>query len=407
MGFQAFGPRGILIHCSSHPTSAISRLQGAQKHGIVLRVKSSSSPTKHVFRLALCIVLSCGFFVAGSAWAQGEAAGVTAGMVLIPAGELRKGSEEEYALANEKPVVTVAVDAFWMDETPVTNREFARFVQETGYVTVAERPIDWEEMKRQVPPGTPRPPPEMLTPGSLVFRPTPGPVDLRDLSAWWVWVTGANWRHPEGPGSDLEGRWDHPVVHVSWADAEAFAQWAGKRLPTEVEWERAARGGLVGQRYPWGNEEKPEGKFLANRWTGDFPYRNTAEDGFPGTSPVRYFPANEYGLYDVVGNVWEWCADLYEPDQHVRMLEEGACCGGRKAEEVQALGRMARTRNPSPPTGPQAEMRVIKGGSFLCHPAYCESYRPAARRGSTADTSTSHTGFRCVLEASQISASTD
>ena len=236
------------------------------------------------------------------------------GMVFIPGGEFTMGSDADYAYANEKPAHRVNVGPFWIDAKPVRNADFAKFVEATGYKTVAERAVDWEELKKQVPPGTPKPPDEMLAPGSLVFRPTAGPVDLRDMSQWWVWTPGASWRHPEGPGSSIEGRENHPVVQVAFEDAKAYAQWTGKRLPTEAEWEIAARGGLNSARYAWGDEERPDGQIMANRWTGDFPYRNDAEDSFPGVAPVGSFPPNGYGLFDMGGNVWNWCSDIYRAD---------------------------------------------------------------------------------------------
>ncbi len=308
------------------------------------------------------------------------------GMAWIPGGEFSMGSALPGSRANEQPVVKVTVDGFWLDTHDVTNAEFRRFVEATGYKTTAERAVDWEELKKQVAPGTPKPAEEMLLPGSLVFTPPDGPVDLSDMSAWWRWTIGANWQHPEGPASNLDGREEHPVVQVSWDDAAAYAKWAGKRLPTEAEWEFAARGGLAGKRFPWGDEFKPEGKFMANTWTGSFPYKNTAEDGFPGTSPVRTFPPNGYGLYDMGGNVWNWVSDLYRADIHARMKLE---------QSTQNPQGPKTSFNPEHPNQPLEH--VIKGGSFLCHVDYCESYRPAARRGTPPDTGSSHVGFRCAL----------
>jgi sulfatase modifying factor 1 len=322
----------------------------------------------------------------------------TDNMALIPGGEFTMGSDSEQAFPNESPAHRVTVAPFFLDVNPVTNADFAKFVQATGYVTVAERPVDWEEMKKQVPPGTPKPPDEVLAPGSLVFQPTDGPVDLRDMSQWWVWTTGASWRQPEGPGSSIKGRENHPVVQVSFEDAQAYAQWAGKRLPTEAEWEFAARGGLENKRYAWGDEENPDGRFMVNRWTGTFPYHNDAADGFPGTSPVGSFPPNGYGLYDMGGNVWNWCSDLYRADTFAaRAGDEAACCDPRGP--LTAAGETFVPGDPSPPTVPGAERRVTKGGSFLCHPSYCESYRPSARRGTPPDTGSSHVGFRCAKDA--------
>lgn len=320
------------------------------------------------------------------------------GMTLIPGGTFSMGSDAPDAYANEKPAHQVEVSPFYLDTLPVTNADFAKFIEATGYKTVAERPVDWEEMKKQVPPGTPKPADEVLQPGSLVFRPTAGPVDLRDMSQWWYWTHGASWRHPEGPGSDIEGRDNHPVVHVAWEDAKAYADWAGKRLPTEAEWEFAARGGLDKMRYPWGDEENPAGKFMVNRWTGQFPYNNDSADGFAGSSPVGSFPANGYGLFDMGGNVWNWCSDLYRADTFAdRAGDTKACCDPRGPETLE--GEQSVPGDPSPPLVPGVTRHVMKGGSFLCHPDYCESYRPSARRGNDAQTATNHVGFRCAKDA--------
>ncbi len=316
-------------------------------------------------------------------------------MVLIPAGEFTMGSDAPYAQPNERPAHRVKVSAFLLDAYPVTNADFAKFVAATGYKTIAERPVDWEELKTQLPPDTPKPPAEALQPGSLVFHPTSGPVPLNDMSGWWVWTNGADWRHPEGPGSDLKGRENHPVVQVAWEDAVAYATWAGKRLPTEAEWEYAARGGLDGKRYAWGDEELVDGKPHANRWTGDFPYRNTEEDGFVGTAPVGSFPANGYGLFDMGGNVWNWCADIYHGSAHAEQAAAGAVCCDPKGPATAAEPRPV-PGDPSPAEMPGTLRRVTKGGSFLCAPSYCESYRPAARRGTPPDTGSSHVGFRCA-----------
>jgi formylglycine-generating enzyme required for sulfatase activity len=315
----------------------------------------------------LVMALRLGGSAAGAAAAVASDAPI--GMRWVPAGEFTMGTDDRRSMPNERPARSVKLNGFWIDETPVTNAQFRTFVETTGYVTTAERPVDWEELKKQVPPGTPKPPAEMLKPGALVFTPPKHAVDLRDLSQWWTWTAGACWRHPQGPGSSIDGKDDHPVVQVSWDDARAYAKWAGKRLPTEAEWEYAARGGAkTNARYFWGDDFTPAGKFMANTFTGHFPDRDTAEDGFAGTSPVRAFPPNGYGLFDMAGNVWNWTADAYRA---------------------------------SPDAPPDEFRRVIKGGSFLCHPSYCESYRPTARRGTPYDTGSGHVGFRCVRSAEQ------
>jgi formylglycine-generating enzyme required for sulfatase activity len=309
------------------------------------------------------------------------------GMVWIPGGEFTMGSDDDMAWADEKPPHRVRVRAFWMDETEVTNAQFRKFVEATGYVTTAEKVPDVEEIMRQSPPGTPPPKKEDLVPGSLVFQMTRGPVKSRDVSQWWKWTHGANWKRPEGPGSDLKGRDDHPVVHVSWDDAVAYAKWAGKRLPTEAEWEFAARGGLDGKTFAWG-DEKPGagGKWQANIWQGEFPWKNTAEDGFERTAPVKSYKPNGYGLYDVAGNVWEWCADWYQRDLYRTRAGKAVVDNPRGPE---------RSADPNQPFTP---LRVQRGGSFLCNDSYCSRYRPSARHGCSPDTGMSHVGFRCVKD---------
>jgi formylglycine-generating enzyme required for sulfatase activity len=339
-----------------------------------------------IFTTLACV--TCAYTaLAGDATPASEA---PTGMVWIPGGEFAMGSDRPESRMNEKPVIKVTVDGFWMDEHDVTNAEFRKFTEATGYKTTAERPVDWEELKKQVAPGTPKPPDEMLQPGSLVFIPSDGPVDLRNMEAWWRWTIGANWQHPEGPASNLDGREQHPVVQVSWFDAVAYAKWAGKRLPTEAEWEFAARGKLDGRRFAWGDEFKPDGKFMANTWTGDFPYKNTKEDGYERTSPVKTYLANGYGLYDMGGNVWNWVSDWYRPDTHARNKLEASCHNPQGPKASFSID------HPN-----QTEERVTKGGSFLCNASYCESYRPSARRGTPPDTGMSHIGFRCALSAGQ------
>jgi sulfatase modifying factor 1 len=336
--------------------------------------------------------------VVGVVWFTKGPPAAPPGMVWIPAGEFVMGTDDEQQPANERPAHRVRLDGFWMDATPVTNAQFRAFVTATGYVTTAERKVDWEELRKQVAPGTAKPSDEMLQPGSLVFTPPGRKVDLDDLSGWWAWKSGACWQRPAGPGSSIEGKDDLPVVQVSWDDAAAWAKWAGKRLPTEAEWEYAARGGAkVNTRFWWGDVLRPQSdagpRWMANIYTGEFPVKDTAEDGYAGVSPVRAFPANGYGLFDMAGNVWNWTGDLYRVDTHELMAREAGptgCCFNPQGPR--------ETLNPTRAVPTSAE-RVIKGGSFLCHVSYCESYRPTARRGTPTDTGSSHVGFRCVLSS--------
>jgi formylglycine-generating enzyme required for sulfatase activity len=299
-------------------------------------------------------------------------------MAWIPRGTFAMGSNEHYP--EEAPVHRVAVDGFWIDRFQVTNGQFAEFVEATGYVTVAERPLDPKDF-----PGAP---PENLVPGSLVFTRTRGPVDLRHLSLWWTWTPGASWRRPDGPGSSVAGRERHPVVHVAYEDAEGYAGWAGKALPTEAEWELAARGGLDGARYVWGNEPESPGEKLANYWHGDFPWQ--PEPGYGSRAPVGSYPANGSGLHDMAGNAWEWTTDWYSA-RHPEDADKPCCVplnpigGPREQSFDRAQPQFSVPR------------KVIKGGSYLCADSYCMRYRPGARRPQMIDTGMSHIGFRCVV----------
>lgn len=308
------------------------------------------------------------------------------GMVWIPGGEFQMGTNDALGWPEEKPAHRVRVAGFWMDATEVTNAEFARFVAATGYKTTAEVPPKLEEIMKQLPPGTPKPPPEKLVAGSLVFVMPKQVQGTQDYSQWWQWTPGADWRHPEGPGSSIDGKDNHPVVHVSWDDATAYAKWAGKRLPSEAEWEFAARGGLDGKTYVWGNDPPSDTHLVANLWQGTFPTLNTQLDGFVRTAPVGHFAPNGYGLFDTAGNVWEWCADWYQPDLHRTRIGQGVLPNPTGP---------GQSRDPGRPFMP---LRVQKGGSFLCHSSYCTRYRPSARQGSSPDSGMSHVGFRCVKQ---------
>jgi len=310
------------------------------------------------------------------------------GMVWIPGGEFSMGATDQptagatvmHAADDARPIHRVYVDGFWMDETDVTNEEFSRFVTATGYVTIAERTPTAEEF-----PGAP---PENLYAGSVVFSPPAHAVPLNDHYRWWAYVKGANWRHPEGPHSDLKGREKYPVVQVAYPDALAYANWAGKRLPTEAEWEFAARGGLAGKRYPWGNEFQPNGKWMANTHQGHFPDSDTGDDGFVGIAPIAQFPPNGYGLYDMAGNVWQWTNDWYRPDYYQQLAVAGGVTRNPQGPDT-----------PFDPAEPTEKKRVHRGGSFLCSDQYCSRYIVGTRGKGEVTTGTNHLGFRCVKPA--------
>ena len=319
------------------------------------------------------------------------------GMVWIPGGEFSMGGAVPsegvctpatmHSMDDAQPIHRVYVNGFWMDTNDVSNLEFAKFVQATGYITVAERTPTKEEF--------PTAPPENLVAGSIVFTPTRGPVPLNDLFQWWSYVPGANWRHPTGPGSNLRGREKYPVVQVAYEDAVAYAKWAGKRLPTEAEWEFAARGGQTGKTYAWGDEFHPGGKWMANIYTGQFPYHDTGEDGYVGIAPCGQFPPNGYGLFDMAGNVWQWCSDWYRPDYYAQLVAAGGVA-----------------RNPQGPPasydpGHDRPRRVQRGGSFLCTDQYCTRYMMGTRGKDDIDTSCNHVGFRCVKGAAVVENSTE
>jgi sulfatase modifying factor 1 len=321
------------------------------------------------------------------------------GMVWIPGGEFSMGSEGKCdgksccspaTVADALPIHHVSVDGFWMDATDVTNAEFEKFVKATDYITIAERAPTREEF--------PTAPPENLVAGSVVFTPTSGPVSLDNHYQWWSYVHGADWRHPTGPQSSIKGHENDPVVQVAYADAAVYAKWAGKRLPTEAEWEFAARGGLSGKLYAWGDEFKPGGKFMANTYQGVFPVKDTGDDGFAGIAPVKSFPPNGYGLYDMAGNVWQWCSDWYRPDYFKQLAEVGNVTQNPQGPEM-----------PFDPAEPKEKKRVQKGGSYLCTDQYCTRYMVGTRGKGEVNTGTNHLGFRCVMtvQKSQLSVSND
>lgn len=306
------------------------------------------------------------------------------GMVWIEGGIFDMGADNEQGRRDELPKHQVKLSGFFMDVSEVTNQQFAEFVRKTGYITTAEKDVNWEEIKSTLPANTPKPASEMLKAASLVFIPTKSAVNLQDYSQWWHWTRHADWKHPRGPKSNIKAKDHYPVVHVSWDDATAYCKWAGKRLPTEAEWEFAARGKLKNNIYAWGNEHVDQGKIKCNYWQGSFPYKNNTKDGFYGASPVKSFASNGYGLYDMAGNVWEWCADLYHHDYY-EQIKHYKLVGNPKGPQI--------SYDPDEPTVPK---RTMRGGSFLCNESYCSGYRVAARMKSSPDSGMEHLGFRCV-----------
>ncbi|MDO1511483.1 formylglycine-generating enzyme family protein [Maribacter confluentis] len=318
---------------------------------------------------------------------------VPEGMIWVPGAAFKQGAVgmDKMAMGHEKPAIEVLVDGFFMDVTEVTNKEFAQFVKETGYITVAERGIDWNELKKQVPEVTPKPHDSILRPGSLTFKKTKSPVaNLYDFSQWWQWSIGANWKHPNGPESSIEGKEDYPVVQVAYEDAMAYCKWAGRRLPTEAEWELASRAGKFGTIYQWGNDSGQLVK-SANTWEGNFPNENTKLDGFELRAPVKSYPPNAYGIYDMAGNVWEWTSDWYNSGYYKEYTNRGKVI-------LNPTGAL----EPFTPNNPLAREKVIKGGSFLCSASYCASYRISARMGSSMDSALEHTGFRTVATVKML-----
>jgi sulfatase modifying factor 1 len=309
-------------------------------------------------------------------------------MVWIPAGEFSMGAvvtghgrgEIPIAANDSQPIHRVRLHGFWMDRTAVTNEQFAKFVAATGYLTMAERVPTKEEF--------PDASPENLVAGSVVFTPPDHKVTLTQPYRWWSYVKGANWQHPGGPQTNIRGKQNYPVVQVAYADAEAYAKWAGKRLPTEAEFEFAGRGGLEGKTYAWGDDFRPDGKWMANTWQGDFPLADTGEDGFAGLAPVAQYPANGYGLYDMAGNVWQWCSDWYRPDYYAELARSARITQDPRGPE-----------SSFDPTAPNEKKRVQRGGSFLCSSQYCSRYIVGTRGKGEIATATNHLGFRCVKDA--------
>ncbi|MDT7827100.1 formylglycine-generating enzyme family protein [Pricia sp. S334] len=315
------------------------------------------------------------------------------GMVWIPGGIIEQGAvpQDKMAMKHEKPAHTVAVDGFFMDITEVTNAEFKKFVDATGYTTVAERDIDWEEMKKQLPEGTPKPPDSIMQPGSLTFKKTESSVpNLYDFSQWWQWTIGADWKHPDGPQSSLVGKENEPVVHIAYEDAVAYCEWAGRRLPTEAEWELAAQGNHSESVYLWGDDASQLSE-KANTWEGEFPVTNTEADGYNKRAPVKSYPPNDFGLYDMAGNVWEWTGDWYNSGYYDEVAAENTI-----------LKNPEGAKTPFNARDPYAKEKVMKGGSFLCNASYCASYRISARMATSPDSSLEHLGFRTVATLGMV-----
>ena len=305
------------------------------------------------------------------------------GMVFISGGEFLMGAADDEGRPDEYPQHKVKLQGFWMDATEVTNAQFKKFVQATGYITTAEKTPNWEEMKKQLPPGTAKPDESLLIAASLVFSPPTHSVALTNASQWWDWKKDASWKQPQGPGSSIDGKDNYPVVHISWYDAMAYSKWSGKRLPSEAEWEFAARGGRQNEKYPWGNEDVETGKSKANTWQGQFPQQNLNKDKFERSAPVRSFAPNGYGLYDMAGNVWEWCSDWYDA-RYYELIKTKI--------NVDPTGSL-ESNDPAEPAIPK---KIIRGGSFLCNASYCKGYRVSSRMKTSPDTGLEHTGFRCV-----------
>ncbi|WP_405414050.1 formylglycine-generating enzyme family protein [Maribacter sp. Asnod1-A12] len=346
------------------------------KEGVKAKVEKPTSTVKH-------IVLT----------EQPEGVSAPEGMVWVAGATFKQGgvNSDKMAMNHEKPAIDVMVDGFFMDATEVTNAQFAAFVKATGYVTIAEKGIDWEELKKQVPAGTEKPHDSILKPGSLTFKKAKSSVpNLYDFSQWWNWTIGADWKHPNGPKSSIKGKDNYPVVQVSYEDALAYCEWANRRLPTEAEWELASRAGSYGTIYNWGDDESVL-KEKANTWEGEFPVKNTIADGFELRAPVKSYPPNAYGLYDMAGNVWEWTSDWYNTNYYKETKSKNM-----------VLINPTGAGHPFTPTNQLAKERVIKGGSFLCSESYCASYRVSARMGSSMDSSLEHTGFRTVATIDMV-----